>query len=818
MLSIAQMSGAGQGEYYLNLAQEDYYTKGVEPPGKWYGTGADGWGLKGHVAAEHLRSLLQGYSPDKGSEVVQNAGKINRQSGWDLTFSAPKSVSVAWSQADSVTRSAIEVAHERAVHSALSYLEREAGITRRGKGGYEKEPAQLTFAVFEHGTSRAQDPALHSHALLLNVGLRADSTTGTVESRGVYQHKMAAGALYRAELSFQLERSLGLHSEKKGKAFELSGVPKPLVSEFSKRRKEIESHLEATGFEGAKAAKVATLATRSAKESLTREELFRAWKEVGIAHGWSEGDLNKLLYKAPLRAEERAELGAEWFQNSVQTLTYHQSSFTRKDIVRGVSERAQGEGVGAEFVLATVESHLQSLVSLGVVQGEVRYTTREMLDLEKRMLSQVEAVKKQAISRGVVTEGVLKKALKQRPTILEEQKNAVLHITKDGRGISVVSGMAGTGKSFMLGVAHDAWRFSGYQVHGAALSGKAAQGLFEGSGIPSDTIHKLLSTLERGELTLTKNSIVVIDEAGMVGTRQMERLVHYTQQAGAKLVLVGDAKQLQPVEAGGPFAEIGRSLGEAALTDIRRQREGWAKGAVKSFAAGRAKEGLRAFAERGQLHVAESRKAASIKLMDDWKKKGVSNPKSHLILAGTNEDTRLLNAQAQRRRYYKGVVQGQSLQVGEAHFYQEDRVLFTRNSHLYGVRNGQLATISKVDIQTSELTVKLDSGKSVRFSIDEYDHIRLGYAVTTHKSQGMTADNTYVLLGGGMQDRELSYVQVSRAKDATRLYTDKVEAGEKLREISRQMSKSRQKELAVSLKKKAEGDQNKSLGLRFRLS
>ena len=246
MLSIAQMSGAGQGDYYLNLAQEDYYTKGGEPPGEWFGEGAKAQGLAGEVEASALRNLLQGYSPEGHETLVQNARKENRQSGWDLTFSAPKSVSVVWSQADNETRSAIEKAHKEAVHSALSYLEKEAGVTRRGSGGYEKENAKLTFAVFEHGTSRAQDPALHSHALLINAGLRADGSTGTIESRGVYQHKMAAGALYRAELSYQLEQSLGLVSEKKGRAFELTGVSKELQKEFSTRRQEIEQHLSET--------------------------------------------------------------------------------------------------------------------------------------------------------------------------------------------------------------------------------------------------------------------------------------------------------------------------------------------------------------------------------------------------------------------------------------------------------------------------------------------------------------------------------------------------------------------------------------------
>jgi conjugative relaxase-like TrwC/TraI family protein len=217
MLSISPMSGAGQGDYYVELAREDYYLEGGEPPGQWLGEGARELGLDGEVQKQELRNVLRGYSPGGETQLVQNAGADNRQSGWDLTFSAPKSVSVAWSQSEGEMRKAFQEAHHKAVTKALSYVEDEAGFTRRGQGGVEREPAKLTVATFEHGTSRAQDPALHTHALIVNVGVREDGSTGSIESKPIYQQKMAAGAVYRAELAHQIENDsrLGLIAERK---------------------------------------------------------------------------------------------------------------------------------------------------------------------------------------------------------------------------------------------------------------------------------------------------------------------------------------------------------------------------------------------------------------------------------------------------------------------------------------------------------------------------------------------------------------------------------------------------------------------------
>ena len=278
MLSISAMAN-GQENYYLNLAREDYYLAGGEPPGIWHGKGASDLGLSGQVQGEALTQLLKGFHPHDGRALIQNAGDNNHQPGWDLTFSAPKSVSVAWSQATSDTQRLIQQAHAAAVRAALSYIEQAASITRRGKNGVELKQAHLIVATFEHGTSRAQDCQLHTHALLINVcTTEGDGQTRTLLSHPVYKAKMTAGAVYRAELAHQLEQSLGWSIERKGQNFEVAGVSQELSRVFSTRRREIEAALNSFNSDSAAAAAARIVARRcstSKRRAIKRSTIIK---------------------------------------------------------------------------------------------------------------------------------------------------------------------------------------------------------------------------------------------------------------------------------------------------------------------------------------------------------------------------------------------------------------------------------------------------------------------------------------------------------------------------------------------------------------
>ena len=805
MLSIGAM-GSGQANYYLGIAREDYYLQGGEPPGHWRGLGAKDLGLSGAVVnAASLNRLFEGFHPRDDRALIQNAGATDHQPGWDLTFSAPKSVSALWSQAGSGTRAIIQEAHDDAVKAALFYIESEAAITRRGKGGHAKEAAHLIVATFEHGTSRAQDPQLHTHCLVMNVCMRAsDGTSGTIESKPLYQAKMTAGALYRAELAAQLEQRLDLIAERKGSCFEVVGVPQKIMTEFSKRRAEIETTLSEKGYSGAEASAIAALATRQVKGHTAREELFQNWQETGKSLGWGREEAATFLQaaKAPVRNVETEN--AEALSRITARITEQQSYFTERDFIRHLAEEAQGRGFGSSTVLATGIAHLagsREIVALGRHKGEAVYSTREMMTLEAKLLDQVETSREKR-SLGV-SETTLTSVISLRQKLSEEQATALRHVCEGGPGnVRIVSGMAGTGKTTLLSAARLSWTLEGFEVHGAALSGKAAKGLEDGAVIKSETLHKTLWDIEKGTLRLHDKSVLVVDEAGMVGTRLMQRVVEKAQNVGARLVLVGDAKQLQPIEAGGPFAEMERRLGAATLTGIVRQREGWARGAVYDFAKGRAEQGLAAYAERGLLSIAPDKRGAYDTLISAWKVEGVRAPEEQLIFAGTRLDAAILNGKAQDERKKAGELGQESVsaatQQPEASgtFHVGDRVLFTKKSRLYGVENGSLGEVVAVDDNQGTLSARLDDGKRVSVALETFPHVRLGYAVTTHKGQGATVERAFVLAGGSMQDREITYVQVSRARGETQIFADRETAGEDLTRLVQQMSVSRQKEMA----------------------
>jgi len=786
MLSIGKMGKAGDdvASYYVSLAREDYYTQGGEPPGQWRGIGSSQLGLNGSIDAADLRPVLAGYDPHTATGLVQHPGPTH-VAGWDLTFSAPKSVSVLWSQADPETRQVIQAAQQTAVDRALDFVEAHAAFTRRGSGSKIQEPvAGLVVACYEHSTSRAQDPQLHTHCLVANAAPRRDGTWGSVDSRHLFAWKMASGAVYRSELAHTLQNELGWGIARDERSFRVVGVPENVEKHFAQRSTEIQERLHHLGLEGPRAAASVTLDSRAAKDEINRSALFARWQQEGAALQFGPQAVAELLAEPP----QSDALPVPGPETVLASLTETASTFTTRDVWRCAAEASQGiwDTSGINDLVAELWTHPDCVYVGDDRRGQARFSSEEMVELERRLLTQ--ALDRKEEPGHCLPKTTVDTVLTRR-TLSPEQETAVRHLTEQLGGVSCMVGMAGTGKSYALDAARAAWESHGFQVVGTALSGKAAQGLQASAKIPSTTLHALLQRLDSGESPLAPHTVLVVDEAGMVGSRQLARVLDHAETASAKVVLVGDPGQLQPIDAGGAFRLLVDNLGAPHLTDIQRQHAPWARQAVHDVAGGRALEALQAYHQRGCLTVASDRPTTIQDMTNRWLEyRQIQPDKSVLMLAATHDDTQKLNNTVRDGlKAQQSLVGSVNLKIhnGMREFAAGDRVLFTRNGPLYGVRNGSLGTVERLredGFQAATLHVRLDDGRLTSVHSSDFPYLEHGYALTTHKAQGVTVDQAFILTGGAMTDRELSTVQLSRHRDGAALFVDRGGLEEALRE------------------------------------
>jgi Ti-type conjugative transfer relaxase TraA len=480
----------------------------------------------------------------------------------------------------------------------------------------------------------------------------------------------------------------------------------------------------------------------------------------------------------------------------LDAITQQQSTFMRRDIAKFAHQHSDGIGQFNEVMGAM--RNAPDLVELGKdARGEDRFTTRAMIEAEQRLhrAAKLMAERDRHEVRGANREAALARAEQSGLVLSGEQADALAHIT-DGRDLGIVVGYAGTGKSAMLGVAREAWEAAGYEVRGVALSGIAAQNLESGSGIASRTIASMEHGWQQGRDLLTARDVVVIDEAGMVGTRQLERVLSHAAEAGAKVVLVGDPKQLQSIEAGAAFRSIHELHGGAEIGEVRRQREDWQRDATRDLATGRTGESIRAYDAHGMVHEAATRDEARNDLIDRWDRDRQSAPeRSRIILTHTNDEVRALNEVARQRMRVAGDLGDEvrlTVERGERSFASGDRVMFLQNERGLGVKNGTLGSIEQVSPQA--MSVRTDDGRSVTVDLKDYNRIDHGYAATIHKAQGMTVDRTHVLATPGM-DAHASYVALSRHRDGMDLHYGRDDFASRDR-LARTLSRDRAKDMA----------------------
>jgi Ti-type conjugative transfer relaxase TraA len=473
-------------------------------------------------------------------------------------------------------------------------------------------------------------------------------------------------------------------------------------------------------------------------------------------------------------AEQRA-IAAENGQRIIQdpsraltAITHTQATFTQRDIAKYLHTHTDGaEQFQAAYLKVTTSAEL---VTLGVDErGRTRFTTQEMVDLERGMLERAERLAaglEHTVSAShraqVLADGGLS----------AQQREAFEHVTGQG-DLAVVVGIAGAGKSTMLASARRAWEAAGYSVKGASLAGIAAESLEKASGIPARTLASWEWNWDKGRDLPGKRDVLVIDEAGLVGTRQLARVLERAEQAGAKVVLVGDPEQLQAIEAGAPFRGIAARCDRVELTEVWRQKIAWQREATQQLFSGRTAEALEAYGRDGSVRAAPTRGEAREALLAAWQQAGRGHPgESRLMLAYTRDDVRQLNAQARELRRAAGEL-GQDEVIrterGAREFAAGDRLYFMQNERSLGVKNGTLGTVET--IRDGMLQIRLDGDEGRRVAVDSknYPHLEHGYAATTHKAQSVSVDRTYTLATPYF-DRHSTYVALSRHREAAMVF------------------------------------------------
>lgn len=507
--------------------------------------------------------------------------------------------------------------------------------------------------------------------------------------------------------------------------------------------------LEAQGIELKPQHKIGPAAVRMAEQGLASERLEEH-------HAIARANGEKLLANPAL---------------VLDAITRTQATFTTRDLAMFVHRHSEGKEQ-FDRVMAAVRASPE-LVSLGEDgRGQKRFTSRDLIEAEKRL--ERATVRLEAARRHGIDEQHRKLALaraEMRGLVLSsEQRSAFDHVTKS-QGLGVVVGYAGTGKSAMLGVAREAWESGGYSVRGVALSGIAAENLESGSGIASRTIASMEHQWAEGRELLANRDVLVIDEAGMIGSRQMERVLTEAETRGAKVVLVGDPEQLQAIEAGAAFRGTAERHGSIEITEIRRQREDWQRDATRYLATEQTAEAISAYSRHDRVHVAETREAARADLIDRWDRDRLEAPgASRIILTHTNDEVRELNTSARDRLRANGDLGADvmiSTERGQREFAPGDRVMFLRNERSLGVKNGTLGQV--LSITQARMAVLLDDGHSISFDVKDYANVDHGYAATVHKAQGVTVDRVHVLATPGL-DRHATYVALSRHRDSVDLH------------------------------------------------
>lgn len=780
-----------------------YYDTGIQDA-EWYAPSGS-FGIRNGAPVDFvlLERLYAGLASDGSSLLANKGGRIlDRQSAYDLTFSVPKSFSLIYAMANGKDRKELLSILLAAARKSLSAVEKVAGWARRGKGGKKLEPVSFTAALFLHEDARPSvhddgsvfgDPDLHIHCIVLNVAMRKDGTVGAIQSVLLRNAKMLAGAVFHAALAASVLRTqFGVDQVGKNGIFEIAGIPDRVNRFFSGRRQEIDRRLETMGVTSAQNPALAareTAKSRNRKHTTTLSERLATWAVAGVRNGF---DFKGLLAAArqafrPISDEAGEALYQERLETLPLELTENEAVLDHLEVIRALNAALVGTGLPPARAMQAFSDLMKSrqLVSIGTdPMGFPLLTTPKMIEAELAVISLAEQLKggdSFALDPSIVA------SLCAQNKLSDEQTRAALSVTRGGR-VAVVEGAPGSGKSTAQRPIVAAYAAAGYRVIGSATAWKIASALGKDLGIESRATADWVALLERGKAVFDQRTVLIIDEAGLLGARDMLRLLEVVKASGAKLILVGDRNQIQPIAAAPGLGLVARSVEVSRIETIVRQREAWLRQVVVDLGKGDALKALTELLRRKHVHFGADLRDAVASLVGRWRELTDAG-EMPLLIARTNDQLRMISEGVRRDRRLRGELAEAEItfsgrlpngEIAPISLSPGDGIRFLAKNKALGTINGSVGTVLDLVQAPTLLETRITAlvnDRRVSFALedvaDENGNAQIGwdYGWSAFGSQGVTVEHALVLADANF-DRHLAYVTASRARARTHLFVD----------------------------------------------
>ena len=793
-----------RGDYYLGPTSE-----AAQAPGRWHADRATlerlGIVSDGQVDGRHFVALMEGRHPSTGAWLRPEGAGGGRGGGIDATFSAPKSVSVVWAIGDPWQREQIEGAHGRAVVRALAHVREQVPVVRRRYGGeVVEERAKDVLAVeYRHTTARGvsgaetPDPQLHSHVVVTGA-VREDDRFVAVASRPIFRSAREVGAFYRSALAQEMS-DLGYEIEggtgKEARYFEIAGVPRGLLDAFSGRTREVVAAAERFRARYGRAPergelRNVKLENRRAKELTTRDDLDQVWREVADQYKFGPGEAARLLAGEHKPAEREGLL----MDRVERGLTATRAVFEVKELRAAVLEQSVGE-LSPEQAFEVVGEMVRERRVLPLGDGKMTtLSVRAQEQAIERHAGELAVPAGRDVGESARANAVREVAERMGAPLSDEQEMALLVLTGPERGAALI-GPAGAGKGVVIDAAARAEQLAGRTTIGVAVAGSTRERLGQDSPAlegQTMTLDSLVARAETDSVVLDGQTTVFFDEAGMADTHRLEKLIGLVDRSCAKLVAVGDGKQLPSIGPGGMFDRLTTRMPVVEIEQVRRTTDRDEQRAWAALRAGEPERAMAHYKSRGQLNLADTREQAAENAVQAWAKltEKLDPADVALIADASNKEIDRLNARAQYLRGERGELGDREFPLASVHYglREGDRVAFIRQHRAPRqprVENGSRGQITDIN-DHGAVTVRLDgSGRAVTLAGEDREALRLGYAQHIYRQQGATVERAVVLTGGWQTSKESSYVQASRARKGTEWHLAREELGSEGTDLDR---------------------------------